>query len=47
VKALREAKKGPGRRKMTEEMIEYIGNQTIVKKWAGLSLDKRVVMLHR
>jgi hypothetical protein len=32
---------------MTEEMIEYIEDQTTVKKWAGLSLDKRAVMLHR
>jgi hypothetical protein len=39
IKALREATKGPGRRKMTEEMVEYIGDQRIVKKWAGLSLE--------
>jgi hypothetical protein len=39
IKALREAAKSPGRRKMTEEMIEYISDQNIVKKWAGLSLE--------
>jgi hypothetical protein len=33
------ALKVPERRKMTEEMIEFIGDQSIVKKWAGLTLD--------
>ena len=35
------------RRKLTPTMISFLINPETVKKWAGLSLDARAVMLHR
>ena len=46
-RALWEAEQGLGRRKMTDEMIDYIRQPAVVRKWAGLSLAQRAVMLHR
>ena len=40
-------KQGDWLRKMTEEMIEYIRQPAVVRKWAGHSFDERAVLLRR